>query len=273
MKKFSIITLLLFTIFFASNINSYSQDVVVLGTSHINDNLSGVLNDINVGFNNADFTDSNWQQALTGNLGTFNALIAAESYFDQNGGSLSTATNTQILNYVQNGGCLIAIGDHDDDESSFLNSIFGYSTTGNSTSSDESVTGGTIQAGATGTVFQGGPGEVRFLDLTTALTNTPGTTIYESAGGSVPAGVLVFFDQVGSGNVIWLGWDYCCGNSQSNIDDWAEVLRRALLLCPNVFVVEPAPTLSEWGFISFALLSGLTALWFIRRKQVLGARN
>lgn len=33
--------------------------------------------------------------------------------------------------------------------------------------------------------------------------------------------------------------------------------------------VSPAPTLSQWGLISFAAISGLIAIWFIRKRKVL----
>ncbi|MBM3839065.1 MAG: hypothetical protein FJ398_14075 [Verrucomicrobia bacterium] len=85
---------------------------------------------------------------------------------------------------------------------------------------------GSLQAGAVGTTFAGGPATLRDLSCTTHFTS-----------GSRPAGAaliyanattdLVWVKQVGSGTVVWLGWDYCCG-SDSFQNDWYRVLDSAL---------------------------------------------
>ncbi len=122
--------------------------------------------------------------------------------------------------------------------------------------------------GAAGTQFQGGPGALVSADLTSAFSNTPGQTIYSGV-----MGVALFTDQFGEGNVVAIGWDYCCTgeegpeNTEGQILDWYEVVNRAFDQC---FPPEPRPipTLSEWGLIAMAGVLGIVGFMVIRRRKV-----
>ncbi|MGH7886025.1 MAG: IPTL-CTERM sorting domain-containing protein [Thermodesulfobacteriota bacterium] len=61
-----------------------------------------------------------------------------------------------------------------------------------------------------------------------------------------------------------------CDLTQSELDSIINFDGLNAVPCP---VTASAPTLSEWGFIIFALFSGLIAAWFMRRKQGLGVSD
>ena len=128
-----------------------------------------------------------------------------------------------------------------------------------------------IQPGANGTQFEGGPGTLVAVSLTVAFGNTPGTTIYDGA-----TGVAVFTDQFGrGGTVVAIGWDYCCNegdggppSTEGQILDWYEVVNRAFDQCTVPVVLQPIPTLSEWGLIAMAGVLGIVGFIVMRRRKV-----
>jgi hypothetical protein len=174
-------------------------------------------------------SDSEWAAALART--DFDILIVGEN---APGASLSPDTLTAIANYVRNGKPIIISGAHGDQDD-FLNAVFGFSTTETDSSSGEDLFG-SIQPGATGTPFQGGPPTLTTPSATNLLGGTPGTTIY-----SGPEGVYVFTVPFGAGAVSYLGWDLCgepddCGNTPSVEDDWYRVLDGAIKV-NNAFTI------------------------------------
>jgi hypothetical protein len=169
-------------------------------------------------------SDAEWAAGLART--DFDVLVVGETAPNQCFGpdptDLSSSTLQAIGNYVRNGKPIIVLGAHDD-ENDFLNAVFGFSTTNATEDSGENLTG-TLQPGAAGTPFAGGPATLLSADLTEILGSTPGTTIY-----SGPEGTWVFMVPFGLGTVTYLGWDFCeggCG-SPPNEDDWYRVLDRA----------------------------------------------
>jgi hypothetical protein len=153
----------------------------------------------------------------------FDVLVVGETApnqcFGTDPGDLSPATLAAIGDYVRNGRPIIILGAHGD-ENDFLNAIFGFSTTNAGEDGGETLSA-SLQPGATGTPFAGGPATLLGADLTEFLGSTPGTAIY-----SGPEGTWVFATPFGSGSVTFLGWDFCCG-SDAAADDWYRVLDRA----------------------------------------------
>jgi hypothetical protein len=175
-------------------------------------------------------SDSEWATALART--DFDLLIVGENAPRC---TLSSETLQAIGNYVRNGKPIIISGAHDD-EDTFLNAVFGFSTATADQDSGESLTG-TLQSSAAGTPFAGGPATLTTPSETDLLSGTPGTTIY-----SGPEGVYVFTVPFGSGVVTYLAWDLCgepdtCGNTASVEDDWYRVLNSAIHVS-NAFTID-----------------------------------
>ena len=85
--------------------------------------------------------------------------------------------------------------------------------------------------------------------------------------------MAVFTDQFGrGGTVVAIGWDYCCTEgapiTQNQILDWYEVVNRAFDQCTEPVVLQPIPTLSEWGLIAMAGVLGIVGFMVMRRRKV-----
>lgn len=165
--------------------------------------------------------DAGWASVLSGASGPFDAILVGE-----NSGSASPATQASIASYVSNGGRVIVASDHNGNVN-FMNAVFGYATSvAYGCGFDDSVAG-SLQPGAAGTTFAGGPPTVGNLSCTSALNlaSVPAgaQTIYAGTGTS-----LAFGADYGSGRVVWLGWDYCCGGSTAQNDDWYLVLDNSI---------------------------------------------
>ena len=208
-----------------------------------------------------ELTDQNVEDAFDEDFGSFEAVVISESIQ-----SLSPESYSLFRQFVNTGGCLILTGDHGQGESQFLNETFGYNVVVNTTSQDPSDTF-SIQPSAEGTAFSGGPVSLAFADLTAAFGNTPGTVIYNGA-----LGVGVFTDGFGDGTVVGIGWDYCCGNinTEQQILAWYEVVNRAFDQCTGSVgsFTRPIPTLSEWGLIAMAGILGIFGLLAVRKRKV-----
>ena len=149
-------------------------------------------------------------------------------------------------------------------EDDFLNNAFGFNVAVVSVNSG--VDTFSIQPGASGTQFGGGPASLIAANQTFAFSNTPGSVIY-----SGNTGVGVFTDQFGEGTVTAIGWDYCCTppNDPNEILNWYEVVNRAFDTECAAFttVTNPIPTLSEWGLIAMAGILGMIGLFTAMRKR------
>jgi len=175
--------------------------------------------------------DSAWASALART--DFDVLVVGEAAPGCMG-SLSPDTLTAISDFVAAGHPYIQTGAHQN-ESDFMNAVFGFSTTVTSDTENGGLFG-TLQPSATGTPFAGGPTTLIDPSETILLDGTPGTTIY-----SGPEGVWVFTVPFGAGKVTYLAWDLCgepdnCGNVLSSEDDWYRVLDRAMFT--NTFTID-----------------------------------
>jgi hypothetical protein len=178
-------------------------------------------------------SDSEWASALART--DFDVLIVGENAPGCFESDLSATTLDSIRNYVRSGRPLVQTGAHDN-EDEWLNALFGFSTTHTGSSSDESLTA-TLQPGANGTPFAGGPSTLHAVDGSDFLGSTPGTTLY-----SGPDGVWVFRAAYGSGTVTYLAWDLCgqfddCGTDFALQDDWYRVLDNAVQ-ANNAFTID-----------------------------------
>ncbi len=166
-------------------------------------------------------SDAAWTTAFAGGFGAFDAVVVGEGTPVP-----SAAVRAAIVSYVSGGGRIIVISGHGFSEAAFLNGVFGYSTVIAQGCLDSETVAGSLQAGAAGTTFAGGPATLRDLSCTTHFTIA-----------SRPAGAVLMYGnatsdiawvkQSGAGLVTWLGWDYCCG-SDAFQNDWYRVLDSAL---------------------------------------------
>jgi hypothetical protein len=254
--------------------SSYALDFIKFGTSHDTDfwgtpNLEFGIFPSTVEYlqlrgkneiTSLDLTDGNVEDAFNGDFGSFEAVVVSESI-----DTLSPESYALFTQFVESGGCLILTGSHGNGEAEFLNNTFGYNVVINATSQNPADTFA-IQPAAASTLFAGGPASLASADLTVTFGNTPGTTIYNGA-----LGVGVFTDGFGGGTVNVIGWDYCCGasNTEQQILNWYEVVNRAFDQCTGTAtsLSRPIPTLSEWGLIAMAGILGIFGLFAALRKR------
>lgn len=211
--------------------------------------------------------DAGWATALSGGYGPFDAVLVGEASKRR---ALSASTSAAIAAYVSAGGRVIVVSDHRG-AVGFLNAVFGYSTTVRYGCYSDGSVAGAIQAGAIGTTFAGGPATVGNLSCTSAFNSAslPASArkLYTGTDGVAPT-TLAFAGGYGSGRLVWLGWDYCCGGTVRQVDDWymvldssirfsggtcAGLLNGQLTLCRDICEVRQTP----------ATLAGLTKLYTI----------
>src|SRR5689334_3818538 len=124
--------------------------------------------------------DASWAAALART--DYDVLIVGEDAPGCFASSLSAGTLTAIANYVRSGHRYIETGAHNHQDD-FMNAVFGFSTASSGSSSNESLTS-TLQSGAAGTPFAGGPSTLHAVDATDFMNSTPGTTIYSGNEGT-----------------------------------------------------------------------------------------
>ncbi len=254
---------------------SYAQDFIKFGTSHDSgfwgtpDSAFGTFpstvqyladrgkNQIT----SIDLTDQNVQDAFNGNFGAFEAIVVSESITQ-----LSPESYALFNQFVSDGGCFILTGNHGSGEDVFLNNAFGFSVSVVGVSEGETYS---LQPGAAGTAFAGGPGGLIAANATGAFSNTPGIVIYNGTTGDA-----VFTDTFGLGTLTAIGWDYCCTppDDENAILAWYEVVNRAFDQCGSVEPPPPPapssiPTLSEWGLIAMAGILGMIGLFAAMRRR------
>ncbi|MBN2389983.1 MAG: beta-propeller fold lactonase family protein [Anaerolineae bacterium] len=157
-----------------------------------------------------------WSTALAG----ADILVIPELENDSGLGiDLSLAARAVISDFVNSGGGLIEF----DDGSSFLNPVFGFSLS-HSGGNPSSIT-----AAAVGTAFQGGPATLPSNNATWGLDSSTfpagGLAIYSSGGNNAEVAWLPY----GSGQIIYLGWDWYDAAPPGGQDGgWLDVLERAV---------------------------------------------
>jgi hypothetical protein len=207
-----------------------------------------------------DFTvftpdDAGWATALSGGDGPFDSIVVGEG---QSSYAISAGTQSSIAAYVNNGGKVIILGDHNA-ALSFLNPVFNYSAVESyGCKSSQTINSSLNPVLAVRSGFASGAPHLRDLSCTSAIV----TSSLPASAHSLyraPGNTLAFTTPYGAGQMIWLGWDYCCG-SKSNKDDWYFVLASALApnykicsidpnmtpvkrrMCENVCETQTAPT-------------------------------
>jgi Ca2+-binding RTX toxin-like protein len=171
-------------------------------------------------------SNAEWATALA--RSDYDVLVVGE---DAPGATLNPSVLSAIRTYVANGRLIVILSAHET-ETGFMNDLFAFNTTNEVVESGDALTA-TIQPGAVGTPFEGGPPSLKSSSDTVVLGSTPGKTIYAD-----PEGTWVFHAPFGSGTVNYLAWDFCgnfnpdgngCdGTTLSVEDDWYRVLDRAL---------------------------------------------
>ncbi len=192
-----------------------------------------------LGYDFTEFTpdDAGWATALTGGDGPFDSIVVGER---QSGYTLSPSTQSSIATYVSNGGKVVIVGDHNA-SLSFLNPVFNYSAVesyGCNSGQDINSTLNPLLAAHSG--FASGAANLRNLSCTSAIVTTSlpvgAHSLYRASGNT-----LAFTTAYGAGQMIWLGWDYCCG-SKSYEDDWYFVLASALAPSYQICSIDPNVT-------------------------------
>ncbi len=203
-----------------------------------------------------DLNDGNVQNVFNGDFGHFDAIVVSETIVP-----LSPESYALFNQYVNAGGCFILTGSHED-EDDFLNNAFGFNVTAVGVNSGADTF--SIQPGASGTQFAGGPSGLIAANATVAFGNTPGIDVYNGTTGEA-----VFTDILGLGTLTAIGWDYCCTppDDPNDILDWYEVVNRAFDQCGPVDLSRPIPTISEWGLIAMAGILGIFGLLAARRRK------
>ena len=148
--------------------------------------------------------------------------------------ALDAATRAALQSFVFDGGLIVVQGGGSTVQ--FVNDIFGLSCIGTYAGSSSSL----LTGQAAGTAFSEGPPVLPYNSTTYGLTanSLPGgaRNIYTTNGLSSVA-IL----RLGSGRVIFLGWNWENGAPLGNQDNgWLEVLNNALLETAPLVAVPPA---------------------------------
>jgi len=131
-----------------------------------------------------------------------------------------------IRDFVGHGGTLVINGETGDNDTDFLNSVFGFSV--NNGGELNSLNAITKQPAAAGTTFAGDPTTIPGNDGTYTLydTNLPSNALKLYSFGTAVAVADIPF---GAGQVVYLGWDWFDGKPDGSQDNgWLEVLKSAI---------------------------------------------
>ena len=143
--------------------------------------------------------------------------------------ALSADAITSIFNFVDGGGTLVAHGTFSSRTENFLNTVFGFAIAPTGvlwTSYDLNA------SAATGTPFSGGPASLPDLSATIPLDETTlplgASAIYEETVNA-SFDVAVALIPVGSGQIVYMGWDWFDAPPVGSAADggWVDVLIRA----------------------------------------------
>ncbi len=159
---------------------------------------------------------------------------------------------------MSGGGRVIFLGDFAS-ESNFLrvNSILGggLGVNGSYVASNYLKT-----AAATGTTFADDAADLdklnSFHDITGVL--PANTTVFFQEATTGDAGL--FRSTVGSGDLFWFGYDFCCGGTATSRGEWVEALDSAINFDGGGIAPVPLPA---GGLL---LISALAGICFVRRK-------
>jgi Ca2+-binding RTX toxin-like protein len=169
------------------------------------------------------FTDESVQGFATALDGRQVLVIPAMEVL---GLGLTTALIKEVRDFVGHGGTLVINGSDDNNDTSFLNDVFGFSLTDSTTYSDLRALD---QLGPTaGTTFDNDPATILANNATALLYDASlpsnALNLYHYGNGVAAADI-----PFGAGQIVYLGWDWSDAapdGSQNN--GWLKVLKSAI---------------------------------------------
>lgn len=247
MKRFTLLGFLLLlstplfaqSVYYSTSVN-HNSEIATAGVKLAN-SLGLPSNSFDPGL------DAQWPAALAGASVIF---IGQSSSVD----NLSGATVANIASFVAAGGVLAVL--RDTDNLDLLNGVLGASMTLESSYSNNSAYDATKQATVAGSTYDTAPALLPNLNDAAAIdyTTLPGGAIAAYVDQYDHAHVMNH--PLGSGQVVYLSWDWCCGDSAQDRADWDAALLSAVTLL-GITGPPMIPTLSEFGL---SLLAGLMLL-------------
>jgi hypothetical protein len=209
------------------------------GVGAESDNLQATLSGL--GFPIVTFTN------LVAATGAYRTIVIPEQELRPLVLDLTAGTRSAVSNYVFNGGKLIVHGTASGASASLLNAVFGFQL-------GEAIGSGNLQSRTEeviDTEFEDDPAFLFEFSATTIFnpaTLPPNSaSLYASFEGS--AVVLI---QVGSGFIVFIGWDWYDAQPNGNQNDgWLDILQSAVLQGPRV----PRPP-----FIHFQPVNQITVI-------------
>jgi hypothetical protein len=166
------------------------------------------------------------------------------------------SSHAAVAAWVSAGNRLIILGSYDfgfGENVALLNGVLGTTMSTESAGADLEPFAKT--AAAAGTTFADDAATLFGLSSHhEVVSGFPGglTTYYAGAGDPI-----VFRATLGSGDVFWVGWDYCCGGTDAQANDWYGVLDSAI-----AFSSVPEP-----GMMSMALAGLVFGGFLVRRRR------
>lgn len=192
----------------ASIINVINGDHnVISGGSYTG--LSGLGYSTNL-FND---TSVGWSSAL----GSTNTIVVEQNAVDG-------ANTAAVSSWLTGGGRMIVLGDYGSgNTSSFLSPILGASTSAGSVSYSASAT---KTASATGTSFADDAATLVYGSSTHPIAS--GNSGIDEVFYSGTGGDWVTRSAIGSGDLFYLAWDFCCTIAQADANSWYGTLDSAI---------------------------------------------
>lgn len=172
------------------------------------------------------------------------ALAGTDTIVVEQGG-FTAASTTSITSWIGAGGRMIVLGDTYYNTESVLSAILGTPTTTGSNSGSASKT-----TAATGTTFADDDPTIYYASSTHPMgigNSAIDQVFYTGTGGD-----WVVRAEIGSGDLFYLAWDYCCG-SEPVSDGWYGVLDSAINYESTAVPAPPMLGLLGLGLIGIAL--------------------
>jgi hypothetical protein len=170
-------------------------------------------------------------------------LVVPELEIGDLGAALDESAEGVIATFVAGGGTLVKMGSQPADIS-FLNEVFGYAL-----SSGVATEPYALGSEAIGTRFQQGPGALPDVSATGAITGLPALArvVYQEFEGP---GAIVSAVPFGSGQVIYLGWDWYDAAPRGVADGgWLDVLNRAVIGEARAISTRPVAVFADGDFV------------------------